>query len=142
MKTTVNSYGISVSPQMYHPMLCLLADATLTSFPSDFRHSSCDILLQAVSNVFSQRSEHRLTKHSLHVPPSQDFIHSYVCLGLDPVPPVLSVQLCSVLCTTSLLISRFLPGLIIRGITPSPFIQVYVFSLISPHIALLHPPGP
>lgn len=64
---------------MYHPVLCILTDATLPSFPSDFRLPSCDVLLKAVSSVFSHRSEHRLTKRSLLAPPNQDFIHLYAC---------------------------------------------------------------
>jgi len=124
---------------MYHPVLCILTDATLLSFTSDFRLPSCDVLLKAVSNVFSHRSEHRLTKRSLLALPNQDFIHLYAR----------QFHLC---CLSSL--TLFFAWLFwcfqvssqfdYQRSSPFPF-HTCVFTLLSPQVAflnVLHPPGP
>lgn len=125
---------------MYHPVLCILTDATLPSFPSDFRLPSCDVLLKAVSSVFSHRSEHRLTKRSLLAPPNQDFIHLYAC----------EFHLC---CLSSLTLSLYgffwwFPGFFFfvfdyQRNSPFPF-RTCVFTLLSQvaFLKVLYPPGP
>lgn len=124
---------------MYHPVLCILTDATLLSFTSDFRLPSCDVLLKAVSNVFSYTSEHRLTKCSLLALPNQDFIHLYAC----------QFHLC---CLSSL--TLFFARLFWCFQVSSQFdyqrnsafpFHTCVFTLLSPQVSflkVLHPPDP
>ena len=128
---------------MYHPTFCFLTDATLPPFPSGFRLPSCDLLLEAVSNVCSQRSHHGLTKYSLHIPQSQDFICSYAWAWALFLRCCLS-NLKMFFAKLFLLTSRFL-SLIIRGISPSSSTPVCVFILFYPQdvfLRVLHPPGP
>lgn len=56
------------------------AFSLMPPFPGDFRLPSCDLLLNAASNVCSHRNHLRITKHKPARSPKPGF-HSFLCMS-------------------------------------------------------------